>query len=268
MRVFSMTRRASVVENTRIFQALQGARGGRPVDLNRLEELLARFSELVVENPRIAEIEINPLLAGPDALLALDARVILHPSTVEENELPRSAIRPYPLQYVSEWLANDAEKFTIRPIKPDDEPLMVTLNHELSDRSIYLRYFHPIRLDVRIAHERLTRKCFIDYDRELALVAENSEGGARHIAGVARMVRNHADRGAEVAFIVADKYQHRGLGSHLLDCLIAVARRENIAYLEGAMLAENHNMKDLFLRAGFRFGVPTNGTVEAKLKLM
>ena len=145
---------------------------------------------------------------------------------------------------------------------------MVEFHHELSDRSVYLRYFHPIKLDARVAHERLTRKCFIDYDRELALVAEHAdEQGTRHIAGIARMVRNHSDLGAEVAFIVADKYQNRGLGSHLLGCLVAVARREGIAQLEGAMLAENYNMKDIFTRAGFRFGAPADGTVEAKLNL-
>lgn len=255
-----------LMENTRIFQALKGTRGNRPVDLNKLEELLVRFSELVVENPRIADIEINPLLAGPDVLVALDARVILHPSTIQDSALPRSAIRPYPSQYVSEWQAGDM-KFTIRPIKPDDEPLVVEFHHELSDQSVYLRYFHPVKLDVRVAHERLIQKCFIDYDRELALVAEHSDGGVRHIAGIARMVRNHSDQGAELAFIVADKYQNRGLGSHLLGCLIAVARREGVAYVEGAMLAENYNMKDMFSRAGFRFGVPSDGTIEARLNL-
>jgi len=233
-----------------------------------LEELLVRFSELVVENPRIAEIEINPLLAGPDVLLALDARVILHPATVPDAELPRPAIRPYPSPYVSEWQATDGTVFTLRPIRPEDEPLVVEFHHELSERSVYLRYFHPLKLDVRVSHQRLITKCFIDYDRELALIAEHAdERGRRHIAGIARMVRNHADEGAEVAFIVADKYQNRGLGSHLLECLIAVARREGVTYLEGAMLAENYNMKDLFSRAGFRFGAPIEGTVGATLKI-
>src|SRR5262249_24359225 len=238
-------------------------------DLSRLEELLVRFSELVVENPRIADIEINPLLAGPDVLLALDARVILHPANVADADLPRPAIRPYPSQYVSQWQATDNTQFTLRPIRPEDEPLVVEFHHQLSDQSVYFRYFHPIKLDVRVAHERLMTKCFIDYDRELALVAEHAdEHGARHIAGIARMVRNHSDQGAEVAFIVADQYQHRGLGSHLLQCLIAVARCEGVAYLEGAMLAENYNMKDIFSRAGFRFGSPMDGTVSARLQVL
>ena len=256
-----------VMERTRIFKALQGARGSKPADLDRLEELLVRFSELVVENPRIAEIEINPLLAGPDVLLALDARVVLHPAAVQDANLPHPAIRPYPSQYVSQWEANDGTPFTLRPIRPEDEPLIVEFHHHLSDRSVYYRYFHPLKLDARVAHERLITKCFIDYDRELALVAEYADEHGRHIAGIARMVRNHANEGAEVAFIVADKYQNRGLGSHLLDCLVTVARREKVSYLEGAMLAENYNMKDLFSRAGFRFGPPADGTIEARLDL-
>lgn len=256
-----------LMEGTRIFQALQGARGDQPVDLGKLEEVLVRFSELVVENPRIADIEINPLLVGPDVLLALDARVVLHPANIPDAELTRPAIRPYPSQYISQWQAADGTRFTLRPIRPEDEPLVVEFHRQLSDRSVYFRYFHPLKLDVRVAHERLITKCFIDYDRELALVAEQDEAGARHIAGIARMVRNHSDSGAEVAFIVADKFQNRGLGSHLLECLIAVARREGVTYLEGAMLAENYNMKDLFSRAGFRFGAPVEGTVSAVLQI-
>ena len=257
-----------LMESTRIFQALKGARGSRPVDLSKLEEVLVRFSELVVENPRIAEIEINPLLAGPEMVVALDARVVLHPAGVRDEELPRPAIRPYPSQYIREWQATDGTPFTLRPIRPEDEPLVVEFHHQLSDRSVYFRYFHPLRLDVRVSHERLITKCFIDYDRELALVAEYADDqGARHIAGIARMVRNHADLGAEVAFIVADKYQNRGLGSYLLDCMIAVARREGVGYLEGSMLAENYNMKDIFSRAGFRFGSPMDGTISAMLNL-
>lgn len=257
-----------LMEGTRIFSALKGTRGNKPVDLGKLEELLVRFSQLVVENPRIADIEINPLLAGPDVLLALDARVVLHPACLADAELPRPAIRSYPTQYVSSWQAADNTQFTLRPIRPEDEPLVVEFHHQLSEQSVYFRYFSPLRLDTRVAHERLITKCFIDYDRELALVAEHTdEHGVRQIAGIARMIRNHANHGAEVAFLVADQYQKRGLGSHLLECLIAVARREGVAHLEGAMLAENYNMKDIFSRAGFRFELPEEGTIGARLDL-
>jgi acetyltransferase len=246
-----------MMENTRIYQALKGIRGKKSVDMEKLEELLVHFSQLVIDNPRIADIEINPLLAGPDVLMALDARIILHPATVPDSELPRPAIRPYPVQYTSTWASSDGTQFTLRPIRPDDEPLLVEFHHQLSERSVYLRYFAAMRLDSRISHERLITRCFIDYDRELALVAEYSDtDGARHIAGVARLIKNRVGNEAEVAFIVADKYQHRGLGGYLLDCVINVARHEGISRLEGSLLAENTEMRDLFSRAGFRLGVP------------
>jgi acetyltransferase len=256
-----------MMENTRILQALKGVRGKEGADLEKLEELLVRFSELVVENPRIADIEINPLLAGPDGIIALDARVILHPASVKDSDLPRPAIRPYPNQYVSSWTASDGQQFTLRPIRPDDETLMVDFHRQLSETSVYLRFFLPLRLDVRISHERLFTKCFIDYDREIGLVAEYQEDGRRHIAGIARLIRKHADNTAEVAFLVADKFQNRGLGTHLLQQMIEIARKEGISGLEGATLSENYGMKDMFARAGFKFSPPDDGVVTASLHL-
>jgi acetyltransferase len=256
------------MENTRILQALKGVRGRRPVDLEKLEELLVRFSELVIENPRIADIEINPLLASPEGILALDARVILHPASVSDAELPRPAIRPYPSQYISSWQTQDGTNFTLRPIRPDDEPLMVDFHHQLSDTSVYMRFFLPLKLDFRVSHERLFTKCFIDYDREIGLVAEYAdEKGARHIAGIARLIRKHSDNSAEVAFLVADKFQNRGLGTHLLEQTIEIARKEGIATLEGATLSDNFNMKDMFIKAGFRFAPPEDGVATAELHL-
>ena len=142
--------------------------------------------------------------------------------------------------------------------------MMVEFHHQLSEQSVYFRYFAPLKLESRISHTRLITKCFIDYDRELALVAEHVDaGGARHIAGVARMIRNHSGNDAEVAFIVADQYQNRGLGSYLLECMIDIARREGVSRLEGALLAENVSMKDLFLKAGFHVGVPQERVMTA-----
>lgn len=257
-----------MMENTRILQALKGIRGRKAVDLEKLEELLVRFSELVVENPRIADVEINPLLAGPDGIVALDARVILHPPSVSDAALPRPAIRPYPSQYISSWHSADGMHFAVRPIRPDDESLLVDFHKQLSETSVYLRYFLPLKLDVRVAHERLLTKCFIDYDREIALVAEYAgDHGRRHLAGIARMIRKHSGNSAEVAFLVADQFQNRGLGTYLLERTIHIARKEGIASLEAATLSENFNMKDLFVRAGFRFSPPEDGVVTASLQL-
>ncbi|HEX3094383.1 MAG TPA: bifunctional acetate--CoA ligase family protein/GNAT family N-acetyltransferase, partial [Candidatus Angelobacter sp.] len=257
-----------MMENTRILQALKGVRGRKPVDLEKLEELLVRFSELVVENPRIADIEINPLLASEQGFIALDARVLLHPATIRDAELPRPAIRPYPSQYISNWQTSDGTTFTLRPIRPDDEPLMVDFHHQLSETSVYMRYFLPLKLDFRVSHERLFTKCFIDYEREIGLVAEyTDEKGARRIAGIARLIRKHSDNSAEVAFLIADKFQNRGLGTHMLDTTIQIARKEGISTLEGATLSDNFNMKDMFIKAGFHFAPPEDGVATAELRL-
>src|SRR5262249_10166350 len=159
---------------------------------------------------------------------------------------------------VSTWTAPapDGATFTVRPIRPDDEKLMVDLHRRLSETSVYLRFFVPLKLDVRVAHDRLFTKCFIDYDREIALVAEHTAGGARQPAGLARMTRTHPDNTAEVAFLVADEFQNRGLGTYLLDRIIHVARKEGLSALEAATLSENYSMKDMFARAGFRFTPP------------
>ena len=257
-----------MMEGTNIFQALKGVRGKRPVDLANLEELLVRFSELVIENPRIADIEINPLLAGPDGMIALDARVILHPASIPDRKLPRSAIRSYPAQYASTFAGRDRTKFNIRPIRPDDEPMMVEFHRHLSERSVYYRYFSPLELSFRTSHERLTPRCFVDFDRELALVAEHvDENGRSSIVGVARLMREHSGDSAEIAFVVSDKFQRRGLGSYLLQQTIAIAKQEGISSIHAVVLYENSGMQNLFQRAGFNFSEPEAGVVSVGLEL-
>lgn len=256
------------MEGTNIFHALKGGRGKRPVDLAKLEELLVRFSELVIENPRIADIEINPLLAGPDGMIALDARVILHPASIPDRKLPRSAIRSYPAQYASTFAGRDRTKFNIRPIRPDDEPMMVEFHRHLSERSVYYRYFSPLELSFRTSHERLTPRCFVDFDRELALVAEHvDENGRSSIVGVARLMREHSGDSAEIAFVVSDKFQRRGLGSYLLQQTIAIAKQEGISSIHAVVLYENSGMQNLFQRAGFNFSEPEAGVVSVGLEL-
>src|ERR1039457_5558005 len=207
-----------MMEQTRIFTALKGVRGRKPVDMAALENLLVRFSQLVLEQRWIKEIDINPLLAPPERMLALDARIVLHPPDVTLDQLPKPAIRPYPLQYVSTCAMKDGSPATIRPIRPEDEPLMVKFHETLSDRSVYLRYFCSLSLSRRVAHERLLRICFGDYDREVALVAEDTDPGTgeRRIIGVGRMNKLHTRNEAEVAALVTDRYQKLGLGYELL----------------------------------------------------
>ena len=163
-----------------------------------------RFSQLVVEQPWIKEIDINPLLATSEQLLALDARVVLHDSAMLSAELPRPAIRPYPSQYVWEWRMKDGTAVTIRPIRPEDEPLMVHFHTTLSERSVYLRYFCSLSLSARVEHERLVRICFGSYDRGFALVADrkNPETGQHEVLGVGRFsaINRIRSRGRRAGF--------------------------------------------------------------------
>ena len=248
----TLARRA--MEETRIYEALQGVRGRAPVDTASLERLFVRFSQLVVEQPWIKEMDINPLLASPDRLLALDARVVLHDPATREEDLPRTAIRPYPTQYVRHTETRDGEPVTIRPIRPEDEPLMVRFHESLSEESVYMRYFHMLGLDQRTAHERLTRICFIDYDREMALVAErtNPESSGREILGVARLSRHAAVTDeAEFSILVSDHYQGLGIGTLLLGELLEVGKSEGIRRITADILFENYPMQRLSRKLGF-----------------
>ena len=243
-----------MMEQTKVYTALKGVRGRKPVNLAALEQLLVRFSQLVVEQRWIAEIDINPLLASPERMLALDARVVLHGPAVTLDQLPKPAIRPYPLKYVSSWTMKDGNQVTIRPIRPEDEPLMVKFHETLSDRSVYLRYFGSLSLSRRVAHERLLRICFGDYDREMALVAERTDPatGERQIIAVGRMNKLHAKNEAEVAVLVSDRYQNLGLGKELLRRVVQVARDEKLSQVSAEMLPDNVGMQAIMRGLGFR----------------
>jgi acetyltransferase len=259
-----------MIEQTKIFKALQGVRGRKAVDLPALEQLLVRFAQLVVERPWIKEIDINPLLASADRLVALDARVVLHDPHTTEDHLPKPAIRPYPLQYVWSWKTKDGVPLTIRPIRPEDEPLLVEFHRTLSERTVRLRYFAPLKLDLRTTHERLIRVCFNDYDRELALVVERQDPHTRQrqIVAIGRLSRIRNRNEAELAVLVSDLMQNRGIGTELTRCLVSVARQENLARVTANLLPENLEMRRVFEKAGFRLaGEIGEPTLRAELRL-
>ncbi len=242
-----------MMEQTKIYAALHGVRGRKPVNLTALEALLVRFSQLVMEQPWIKEIDINPLLATPEQLLALDARVVVHDSTVQAGQLPRATIRPYPMQYVWEWELKDGTPVTIRPIRPEDEPLMVQFHRTLSERSVYLRYFCSLSLSTRVEHERLVRICFGSYDRGFALVADrtNPETGQHEVLGVGRFSAiNRVE--AEAAVLVSDRWHGRGLGTELLASVARVAREEKFQKLAGEILRDNLATQAIFKKVGFK----------------
>jgi acetyltransferase len=283
-----------MMEQTRIYQSLQGIRGRNSIDLRALEEMLVRFSQLVAEQRWIKEIDINPLLAltlpfppfgrgGEGGAIALDARMVLYGLDTRADMLPRLAIRPYPAQYVQPWTTTDGIPILIRPIRPEDEPLMIRFHTTLSDRSVYFRYMHAMQLSQRIAHDRLARICFNDYDRELALVAEREQPfpappyqvadlpqtprdlgarsevekraekeGSREILGVGRLSKLHGRNEAEFAIIIGDEFQGHGLGTELLRRLLQVGRDEQLDHIVGLITSDNIAMQRVCEKLGFR----------------
>ena len=241
-----------MMERTRIYEVLHGARGEQPADLAALEQLLVRFSHLVAEQPRIKEIDIDPLLVSSGMMVALDARMILHDHNTPESDLPALAIRPYPTQYVTPWKLRDGTPVTIRPIRPEDEPLMVAFHKTLSEESVHLRYFGALKLEQRVAHDRLTRICFNDYDREIALVADNKRrDGGHEILGVGRLSRAHGFEEGEFAIVISDQWQGHGLGTQFLKLLVRIGRQEKLNRIIGHILSDNIAMQRISKKVGF-----------------
>ncbi|KAA3658960.1 MAG: GNAT family N-acetyltransferase, partial [Chloroflexi bacterium] len=229
-------------------------RGRDSVDMDALEALMVLFGELVVEHKWIKEIDINPLFASSDQIVALDARVVLYEPDVDEADLPKLAIRPYPSQYVDHLKLN-GDEFTIRPIRPEDEPAVIRYHETLSEKSVYLRYFRAFQLSQRVEHERMTRICFVDYDRDMALVIEreNPRTGENDIIGIGRLTKERLINEAEFAIMVSDAHQGKGLGTEILTRLLQIGRDEGIAKVNAYMLGENMGMRNVCDKLGFSF---------------
>ncbi len=256
-----------MMEQTTIYKALQGVRGRASVDMAALEQLLVRFSQLVTEQRWIKEIDINPLVVSSDHILALDARVVLYDKDVTEDQLPKLAIRPYPSQYVEKWTMKNGSEAVIRPIRPEDEPLMATFHQTISERSVMLRYFYPMALSQRVEHERLSRISFIDYDREMALVAEiTGQQGNKEIIAAGRLIKLYGGEEAEFTILVSDAYQGYGLGSEMLRRLVDIGKQEGVKHINGNIVGDNTNMLRVTERLGFKLvGQEKDGLMRVEL---
>jgi acetyltransferase len=230
-----------------------------------MEKLLVRFSQLITELKWIKEVDINPLLASPEKLIALDARVVLFDKNTPEDKLPKIAIRPYPTQYISKYKLKAGTDVTIRPIRPEDEPALTKFHEKLSERTVKLRYFAPMKLSARVAHERLVRVCHNDFDREMALVAETKQG---EIIGVGRLSKTPGLNEAEFAVLVSDQYQQQGLGTEFLSQLIKVGKAEKLEKISAEMMSENSEMQKVCRKLNFTItqGKDINDPVHAEMK--
>jgi acetyltransferase len=255
-----------MIESLRSWPLLAGYRGRPGVDVDRLIETLLRFSFLVADCPQIAEVDVNPLLATPQETIALDARVILDRTATGDALLPYShlAIRPYPHEWERNVRLTDGTEVLLRPIRPEDEPLWLDLLASCSAQSLWFRFRYLFK---EAGHEMAARFCFIDYDREMALVAERVEEGRRRLIGIGRIVANDERTSAEFAALVADRWQGNGLGKVLLDGCLEVARRAGIARVCGETTPDNVRMLGLFRSRGFALNFSDPHTVLAEKRL-
>ena len=261
----NMARR--MMRRTKIYQALEGVRGRAPVNLAQLEEVMVSFSYLVAEQPWIKEIDINPVLAGPEGIIALDARVLVYDQTVSADQLPKLAVRPYPVQYEQVWQTKTGQEMGIRPIRPEDEPMMIDFHRRLSEKSIYMRYFGAMNFNTRTAHDRLIRVCHVDYDRDMALVVTRQlEDKSHEIVAAGRLTKLHNENAAEFSMLIADAYQRDGIGTKILAELVRIGRDDGLERIIAHILPSNTGMIRVSEKLGFRVR-PHDDLMEAVLKL-
>jgi len=213
-----------------------------------LEETLVRISNLITDFPEIKELDINPLVISDDTAIALDARIILDEEAVQKRtgEYSHLVISPYPTNYIQPWRCRDGRSVLLRPIRPEDEPLERELIAGLSKESSRFRFFYIIK---EITHEMLSRFCNIDYDREMAFIAEYTSNGKRRNVG--RLIIEPGRETGEFAIVVADDFQGNGLGLKLLDNLIDVAQDKELRSIYGIVLNDNWQMIGLAKKLGF-----------------
>jgi acetyltransferase len=255
-----------IMEETKVYQLLKGYRNVPPANIKLLEEIMVRFSQMFVDFPQLKEVDINPLFINEKEGLALDARVVIDKGRVFAELEPHEhlVISPYPKKYETLWKLRDGRTVLLRPIKPEDEPLWLEMFQNFSEQSIRYRFFCIIK---DTPHEMRVRYCNIDYDREIAIVAELTEDGQRKILGVVRVPIEPDKKTGEIAVIVADPWQGLGLGSKIVDYMIEICKDKKLETIYGLMLRDNYRAIDLMKKMGFTIKSFDDSTVKGTLNL-
>jgi len=254
-----------LMQKTKVYKMLQGYRGKAPANFMELEEILVSFSNLIVDFPEIAEVDINPLAIADGKAYALDPRIVIDMDYIEGGpRYPHLVIAPYPARYVSSWKLPSGVPVLLRPIRPEDEGLMHELAASVSQETIRTRFFSSIR---DMSHEWLILFCNVDYDRHMAIVAEITENGNRKIIGVGRVIMDADFHSGELALLVHDRYQRQGLGHELMEIIIGIGRDKGLAEVFGDVLADNENMLKLARKLGFTARLVPGGIFRITLKL-
>lgn len=255
-----------MMEETKVYQQLKGYRNSPPADIKKLEETLLLFSQLLMDFPQIKEIDINPLLINETEACILDARIVVDKKRACKKFEPHEhmVISPYPKKYEILWKLKNGEDVLLRPIKPEDEPLWLEMFQNFSEESIRYRFFQLLK---DTPHEVRVRYCNIDYDREIAIVAELTEEGRRKILGVSRLSIEPDGKSGEMAFIVGDKWQNFGLGTKMVDYVLDIAKEMGVESVYSIMLSDNYRALSLTKKMGFDIEYLSDGTVKGVLNL-
>ncbi len=255
-----------MMEETKIYQLLKGYRKSPPANLKVLEETLLLFSQLLVDFPQIKEIDINPLLINEKEACILDARIAVDKERVFRKFEPHEhmVISPYPKKYELLWTLKNGEDVMLRPIRPEDEPMWLEMFQNFSEESIRYRFFEMLR---DTPHEVRVRYCNIDYDREIAIVAEAVENGKKLLLGVTRLSIEPDGKSGEIAFIVGDNWQGQGLGTKMVDYVLEIAKEMGVENVFCIMLPDNYRALSLTKKMGFTIKYINDGTVKGSLDM-
>ncbi|WP_426957194.1 GNAT family N-acetyltransferase [Muricoccus radiodurans] len=251
----------ALVQRTRAARLLQGWRDRPTVPLDPVAEAIVRLSQLAVDFPELLRVTVNPLLAAPDGVVALDAFVTLRPA----GEIGTLAIAPYPAQLSANFLARDGREALIRAIRPEDAEALSAAFRRLSPEDVRYRFFNRLR---ELPPAQLARLTGIDYDREMAFVASIPDEAGDRIVGVARLVLAAGSEEGEFAIIVDPGWKGTGLGTHLMGRLLDWGRAQGLRRVSGQVLADNAPMLAFVRRLGFAVGRTEDAEVmEARLDL-
>ena len=255
-----------MISCTRVSKLLKPFRGMAAADLDAIVKVLLRVSDLVSELPEIQELDLNPLFATPDGIMAVDARISVARVSSAMKAYSHMAIHPYPSDLQKTVTLPSGQKMLIRPIRPEDAQIEQAFVASLSEKTKYLRFMQSVQ---KLSHEMLVRFTQIDYDREMAFVALAEIKGETLELGVTRYTINPDGQSCEFALVVRDDYQHQGIGSRLLEMLIQHAQLHGLKTMMGEVLAENYGMLDLAKRHGFKAQplVDDPGIIEVSLPL-
>jgi acetyltransferase len=239
-----------MLESLKIFPLLKGYRGSPPVNLDKLIEILIRLSYLAADYPEIKELDINPLLASAEDIIALDARIVIDKELdgKQVKRISHLALCPYPEEFVSTIKLKDGSDVIFRPIKPEDEPMWMDLLASCSRESIYSRFRYFFRWD---SHQTATHYCYIDYDREIAIVAEITKGNKKKLVGVGRLIADPDHEAVEYAVLISDAWQNKDLGSILTDYCLEIAKKWGLKRIVAQTTSDNRRMIAVFKKRGF-----------------